>query len=79
MAPLRVERTPGGSPLGVTRAQLPAALRLPPLLLLLLLLGGERSVRPGCEMREVREGKGPGPSRPARDHPVSPKRSAEPL
>ncbi|EDM06101.1 rCG34465, partial [Rattus norvegicus] len=38
MAPLRVERAPGGSQLAVTSAQRPAALRLPPLLLLLLLL-----------------------------------------
>lgn len=46
MAPLRVERAPGGSQLAVTSAQRPAALRLPPLLLLLLLLllGGEHSV-----------------------------------
>lgn len=45
MARLRVERALGGSRLGVTRAQRPAALHLTPLLLLLLLLlGGERSV-----------------------------------
>ncbi|XP_028636503.1 receptor activity-modifying protein 2 [Grammomys surdaster] len=43
MAPLRVERALGGSRLGVTRAQRPAALHLTPLLLLLLLLGAVSS------------------------------------
>ena len=46
MAPLRVERAPGGSRLGVTRAQRPTALCLPPLLLLLLLLLGAVSASP---------------------------------